>query len=403
MAFVFVFYLFAILLLSVLVLRRALKGTVDDSIEQRINRNRSIADFTYFDAWSLSDRLRLRARPNLRLITAFGIHNSLTTTNESEHKKFLKLAMRAIRRVGDDQWRELYRKALDFIMSEVQDAGQGGLNLEYMARVLCFEAILQLFFSYKYMGNEVGTTDNATKIINSLWLESKKKPTGASLSFQELQLTKLHIMMSSLVIGYDKDALTLIIPAYETLWRVVLLTFIHVAFRDIDDETSSLLRRITEKLDKDGVDALLLDADADNFAREALRLYPPTKRIYRASRFRQTAADVESLHHDKEIWGADALQFRPSRFSHLSKHQTDAYMPFGVGLNICPAARGFGRKIIVVLVMALLNRVGTKQSGAKISYGEDIFLEDNGVPLPTGRDKMGTWSVVSAFLEANFT
>ncbi|PHH62306.1 hypothetical protein CDD82_2021 [Ophiocordyceps australis] len=395
MPFVKVFSLFVSLLICLLLLNCALQAVFDDSVEKRIKRNRSIVDFGYFNASSLSDRLRLRAGPNARLITAFGIHNSLTTTNESEHKQFLKLAVRAIKSARQDVWHQLDRCALSLLTSELAAADQGKINLERTARIMCFEAVLQLFFSDKYVGFNADAADGATSIINMLWLESKKEPDEASLLFQKRQLDTLHLFLDQLVPGHDKDALALIIPAYETLWRVVLLAYVHVAFRHIDDETSSLLARITQKMNKNGHQPLPLDTDADRFAREALRLYPPTKRIYRASRFRQAAADVESLHHDEEIWGSDALQFRPSRFSRLSKHQTEAYMPFGAGPNICPAASGFGRKIIVVLVMALLNRLGTKESGAKISYGDDNYLKDETVPLPTGRDKMGAWSVMS--------
>lgn len=126
---------------------------------------------------------------------------------------------------------------------------------------------------------------------------------------------------------------------------------------------------------------------------EALRLYPPTKRIYRAADAPRVAADVESLHHDERIWGPDALEFRPGRFTALTQDQCDAYMPFGVGKNACPAANGFGRRMIASLVAVLFNRLGSSESGARVWFGNDGLEGDARAPLPTGRGDMERWVV----------
>ncbi|KAJ9163145.1 hypothetical protein P3X46_022844 [Hevea brasiliensis] len=83
---------------------------------------------------------------------------------------------------------------------------------------------------------------------------------------------------------------------------------------------------------------------------ESLRLYPPTIATIRRSR-----TDVElggykiprgtellipilAVHHDQSIWGNDANEFNPGRFSEgvarASKHSV-AFIPFGLGMRTC--------------------------------------------------------------------
>uniref|UniRef100_A0A6N2N2Q7 Cytochrome P450 n=1 Tax=Salix viminalis TaxID=40686 RepID=A0A6N2N2Q7_SALVM len=83
---------------------------------------------------------------------------------------------------------------------------------------------------------------------------------------------------------------------------------------------------------------------------ESLRLYPPT-----IATIRRSKADVElggykiprgtellipilALHHDQSIWGHDANEFNPGRFSNgvarAAKHHV-AFIPFGLGARTC--------------------------------------------------------------------
>ncbi|KAC9222876.1 hypothetical protein E3N88_46167 [Mikania micrantha] len=83
---------------------------------------------------------------------------------------------------------------------------------------------------------------------------------------------------------------------------------------------------------------------------ESLRLYPPIVATIRRAR-----ADVElggykiscgtelliptlAIHHDQTIWGSDANEFNPSRFSNgvarAAKHPM-AFFPFGLGIRTC--------------------------------------------------------------------
>lgn len=119
-------------------------------------------------------------------------------------------------------------------------------------------------------------------------------------------------------------------------------------------------------------------------------------------------ADVEACHRDCDIWGTDALQFKPTRFHNWSRGDATktstqwrlpakknweklSYFPFGVGKHICPAAAGFGDKMIALLVVELARRFGTRQTGLKIHIGDVEIQKQISIPLPSGRNEMENW------------
>jgi PHYB activation tagged suppressor 1 len=95
---------------------------------------------------------------------------------------------------------------------------------------------------------------------------------------------------------------------------------------------------------------LIIDVQLGMILNESLRLYPPTiatiRRAkvdvelggYRIPRGTEILIPILAVHHDHALWGNDANEFNPARFSEggarASKHPM-AFIPFGLGVRTC--------------------------------------------------------------------
>ena len=198
--------------------------------------------------------------------------------------------------------------------------------------------------------------------INFLWTESKstKYPTNAG---QECLRKALGFILPGVDSNAGQNPLNLILPAYESMWRVALFCFIEVIFRQgarmewtqilVDFLADPTKARFEERGPCPNVPST---ADIVN---EALRLYPPTKRVYRKFHLAGkkgpeiVAANIEACHRIPAIWGNDSLIFRPSRWSKIGNEARNAFVPFGGSTFVCPAKQDFGPRMIGVIVAAL--------------------------------------------------
>uniref|UniRef100_A0A915A664 Cytochrome P450 n=2 Tax=Parascaris univalens TaxID=6257 RepID=A0A915A664_PARUN len=85
---------------------------------------------------------------------------------------------------------------------------------------------------------------------------------------------------------------------------------------------------------------------------ETLRLFPHASLLqsrrcvedcgvgaYKFKRGTNVVFDTWSLHHDPEVWGRDADEFRPERFGERTAEQMRSWMPFGAGPRQCIGMR----------------------------------------------------------------
>ena len=248
--------------------------------------------------------------------------------------------------------------------------------------------------------------------INELWVLSK----GAH-DQEKTQKAKQTLHKGLLTIFPDysptlapKDnSLNLIIPAYETLWRVVLFCLIEVSFRSQDatimEDWHQALQRYIHQISEHGFEepssgTIPGSVSVKDIVNEALHLYTPTRRIQRHYHLQNSggpqtlAADIEALHRDPELFGPDPLTFNPARWHHLGVDACKTFMPFGYKPFVCPAREVFRPKIVAVLVAAL--KTGIDSQKLKLGYVKDGERRDLGAEevLETGRGAYESWILV---------
>ncbi|KAI0097935.1 cytochrome P450 [Nemania sp. FL0031] len=364
-----------------------------------IQHYRHIADFSFLNPTTLEDRLKLRAKPNNRLITAFNISNSFTTDDRHVHHEFLTRVKKVVHLVHTEDWiklSEVSKTIMNLCLSHFKD-GLPYIPIAPFVRVVSFSLVLHILFGIEPLEVDPEEVRRATGAINRLWIQSKNEHAAPSLYDKKMLNNALERLFPEETMSDDRiRPLDLIMPAYETLWRIVLLTFVSAASRNSDtteEELQEAMRNVPQCFfQKNDIEMRALA-----IAKEGLRLYPPTKRIYRAKSTTDGEsgvifANVLACHRNGLIWGADALEFKPRRFHNWSHAEERlSYFPFGIGRHLCPASAGYGDRIITLLVVELARRFGTRQTGLKIHFGDVELQQRVSKPLPSGRGDMENW------------
>ncbi len=198
-------------------------------VQQWVHEQIRVASFSYAGKLKTEERLSLRASQNRRLVHGFGIDNSLTTESKSDHQAFLQATNQLLGRMNRS-WEELFTFAENFRERELEIALQNNQpSLQLAESVRCMVLAVVLFDSF---GIDPAATPRSalvtiTEEINTQWMLSKCQPESVT------QSDLLNSTIDSLSItSRDGDPLTptqvlgLLMPQYETLWRVVLLTFV---------------------------------------------------------------------------------------------------------------------------------------------------------------------------------
>ena len=340
--------------------------------------------------------LASRAIPNERLIRAFNISNSFTTTSLNNHRHSKKQAEDLLKAIGKD-WASLAAFTQSITRKYFPVSASRPFNLSGVIRGIVLTVAIHTFFPST---PESDPEDIATlaMLIHNLWIQSK---TSCSPLRRLQQRRSLALTLRKLFPGLpetpENNPLNLILPAYETLWRVVLRLFLEIAFREEGTQQGVVYRRLLREYlaspdDRCSFTRVIARVSMETLTKETLRLYPPTKRINRFDQGVDAAADVEAVHYDCEIWGEDAGQFRPSRWMERDDARADtmarAYLAFGTGAFVCPAKGAFAGRILGILVAVLVEKFDEEEVVWRAEAQDEV--EGAGVALRNERDSYGT-------------
>lgn len=341
--------------------------------------------------------LESRAIPNKRLVDSFGIDNSFTSMNEEYCRKFREKAANLLR-VNNQPWTMLMGHVETVVTSEVKLASNDvGASLELVSLVqnTVFQSVLIWIFPQTRTKIDPKTVAMVTNSINLLWMASKR---GSLSPYREdkTTLTKaLEEMFPEAERTPRGNPLNMILPSYETMWRAVLCCFIEVMYRSGNERRlwRNIFKSLAAQPSRSNFKTFHGGISAEQIVQETLRLYPPTKSIYRflnpdvkISLPNTVAADIMALHRDPEIWGRDPLLFDPRRWAKGNekekRYRQDAFMAFGCLPNICPA-KEVAPMMIGILVAALVNQTRNRFEAFVLKKSDEI---SGTAPLRLERD-----------------
>lgn len=287
----------------------------------------------------------------------------------------------------DKDWRNIGKTAVDSASRIAETFQACGLTpLETSIQLLVFQIVMGKFFPDIQPVPSNIDIEYIAATINDLWVASKCSYDQHLLRNKKTEFLRRLETILDCNIASD-NPLNIILPAYETLWRIVLRCYLEIRFRSSYDDRCAWTRLFSKFLSdatQANFEARLDDqVSVKDIVLEALRLYPPTRRIYRFQDSTLIAVDIEHIHRDPSMWGPDANTFNPSRIEDMNRQ---AFMPFGKGSFACPAENVFGPMMIGILVGALVTEVDYSFKLVDVS-GKEVDLGAG--PLDNGREAYG--------------
>lgn len=355
-----------------------------------------------------SSTLLSRAPPNQRLVRVFFISNAFTTTNEAFYRTFL-LDTKSLLKTSDEYFLALTEETRSIAERTSSTVCiNDSIHLNSLVQVFCFRFVLLRFFPNIDLAHfSTASILRMTQLINSLWLSSKCScfTDFAQILMQYSLQRKVALLFTPRSGDKDDNPLNILLPAYETLWRVVLRCFLEVAFirscektvewgKTLGEWEETLSEYVANPTSKQFTERSGARCSVQDIVFESLRLYPPTKRIYRQDleTGELLAVDVEYLQRSEEVWGVDRHEFWPSRWRTLEEGTDNTYkeawMPFGKGSFQCPALK-VAPMMIGMLVGSLVRQFVRDEW---VLEGKDNEIP-RGEPLDNGREACGELSL----------
>ncbi|KAH9173075.1 cytochrome P450 [Lactarius sanguifluus] len=336
---------------------------------------------------SISELLQARARPNARLVRSFGLQNTFVSADSLVRKQFVARTQEILR--------QHTRYLADFpnvVRGIVAKSAlrlrpppcQPSISFAIFIQVVTLRVVVESLMGGNIPEDSDGGTVFVVEAINDLWTLSKKYHDGAAPPQLATLLESLNAYLHTWIPERYERPLDFVIPAYETMWRVVAATVARAIHdRDACAAFSAFLESPREDQFVRFEDVQQPSVEA--FICEVLRLHPPSRRLARAApsglgfQFSLWAhdtthiANIEALHQDTEIWGSDAGVFDPMRFhqSRLSREQRQAFIPFSYGRLRCVAFKEAPR-FAAIVAAAVLEIVSSPEAKYRLVRGERI-------------------------------
>jgi len=303
---------------------------------------------------STLDLLAERARSNQRLVRALQLSNTFVSDKAEVRKQFVGQAHGLLNYAQRRGWFALQSIAVEAMKWSENKAGlseSSGRPFDSLVQTITLVVVLVGLFQVdnpidSFCHEDIMLVANH---ITTLWALSKKTDPIPSSLLDDLN-ARLRLLVP------DKETfpqpLNFVVPAWETLWRVVATT---VAYAQQDPriwkEFTYFHDNPSENRFREGQDPSL---SVKSVVNEAMRLHPPSRHIARMRRrpwcpswigrvvgtmgYEKIVADVEAMLRC-EIWGMDSQVFRPERHHPIIREQEEAMgFVFGHGPLRCVAA-----------------------------------------------------------------
>jgi hypothetical protein len=307
-----------------------------------------ITDFPTAIAFLKKTNLESRAKANTHLRHAFGIMNPFVSKDQSFHDIYIQRVQHRLHGPSTN-WSTVVTSAQ--VAAEQLHNMTTPEEIRVGIRMVVMSVALHIIGVTEFSSSEV---IRVGEIINVIWIRAK---TGdeTSLLQKEVYAILRQWKSDSFIRGLagisdvttERAILSILIPAYETMYRVVLPMVYHthkrISFERFVTPNVSIaeLRSTTEE----GYTFLTL-------IRETLRLYPVVKRIKRSMELGDVAVDVEAIHLSG--WECPE-EFIPSRW--MGGGDRGGFMPFGSGRGRCVANERIVGMIVCIGLGVLQNRI----------------------------------------------
>ena len=291
----------------------------------------------------LHQLLEERAHANQRLVRALGLSNTFVSSDEDVHKDFVVRAHRLLSGAQRRGWPHFHAIARDAVQWQHDSVGDenhpSSRNYSYSTTIqaITLYVVLIALLDVEEIPSYADACTAAAE-ITALWAQSKGDATIPPARVAELHACLRRLAPNAETLPAPVD---LIVPAWETLWRVVAATIAKT--HDAPD-----IRATFEALSTNTIDG----TSARRVVAEAMRLSPPSRRIGRVTACawvpaclarwaprNVVKADVAELLQSADLWGKDCDDFVPARHDQLLPAQKEAMAcAFGQGPLRCIAA-----------------------------------------------------------------